>query len=53
VPRDPLLVDPLFLAHYIERTAAATVDMIALCRVVGKKRGASLLLAFIIDDSLA
>jgi predicted HTH transcriptional regulator len=35
VPRNPLLAEPLFLAHYIERAGTGTVDMIALCREVG------------------
>ncbi len=32
VPRNPLLAEPLFLAHYIERASTGTVDMIAQCR---------------------
>jgi len=35
VPRNPLISDPLFLAHYIERAGTGTLDMIALCEKVG------------------
>lgn len=32
IPHNPLISDPLFLAHYIERAGTGTLDMIALCR---------------------
>ncbi|MBN1673595.1 MAG: DUF4062 domain-containing protein [Kiritimatiellae bacterium] len=32
IPRNPLIADPLFLAHYIEKAGTGTLDMIALCR---------------------
>jgi predicted HTH transcriptional regulator len=32
IPRNPLLSEPLFLAHYIEKAGPGTIDMIALCR---------------------
>ena len=32
LPRNPLLADPLFLAHYAERAGTGTLDMIARCR---------------------
>jgi ATP-dependent DNA helicase RecG len=32
IPRNPLICDPLFLAHYNERAGTGTLDMIALCR---------------------
>ncbi|MCK4303663.1 MAG: DUF4062 domain-containing protein [Candidatus Eisenbacteria sp.] len=35
IPRNPLLSEPLFLAHYIERAGTGTLDMIALCREAG------------------
>jgi predicted HTH transcriptional regulator len=35
IPRNPLISDPLFLAHYIERAGTGTLDMIALCRESG------------------
>ena len=35
IPRNPLVADPLFLAHYIEKAGTGTVDMITLCRDAG------------------
>jgi predicted HTH transcriptional regulator len=35
VPRNRLLCEPLFLAHYIERAGTGTLDMIRLCREAG------------------
>lgn len=35
VPRNRLLCEPLFLAHYIERAGTGTLDMIRLCADVG------------------
>ena len=35
VPRNRLLCEPLFLAHYIERAGTGTLDMIRLCAEVG------------------
>jgi predicted HTH transcriptional regulator len=35
LPRNPLLADPLFLAHYAERAGTGTLDMIARCREAG------------------
>lgn len=35
VPRNRLLCEPLFLAHYIERAGSGTLDMIRLCREAG------------------
>jgi len=32
VPRNRLLCEPLFLAHYIERAGTGTLDMIRLCK---------------------
>jgi predicted HTH transcriptional regulator len=32
VPRNRLICEPLFLAHYIERAGTGTLDMIRLCR---------------------
>lgn len=32
IPRNPLVADPLFLAHYIEKAGSGTLDMIGLCR---------------------
>jgi ATP-dependent DNA helicase RecG len=32
IPHNPLISEPLFLAHYIERAGTGTLDMIALCR---------------------
>lgn len=35
IPRNPLVAEPLFLAHYNEKAGTGTLDMIALCREVG------------------
>ena len=35
IPRNPLLAEPLFLAHYAEKAGTGTIDMIALCREAG------------------
>jgi predicted HTH transcriptional regulator len=35
IPRNPLISEPLFLAHYIERAGTGTLDMIARCREAG------------------
>jgi ATP-dependent DNA helicase RecG len=35
VPHNPLISEPLFWAHYIERAGTGTLDMIALCREAG------------------
>jgi predicted HTH transcriptional regulator len=35
LPRNPLLADPLYLAHYIERAGTGTLDMIVRCREAG------------------
>jgi predicted HTH transcriptional regulator len=35
VPRNRLICEPLFLAHYIERAGTGTLDMIRLCRDAG------------------
>jgi ATP-dependent DNA helicase RecG len=35
IPHNPLLSEPLFLAHYIEKAGTGTLDMIALCREAG------------------
>ncbi len=35
VPRNRLLCEPLFLAHYIERAGTGTLDMIHLCTEAG------------------
>jgi predicted HTH transcriptional regulator len=35
IPRNPLVAEPLFLAHYIEKAGTGTMDMIALCREAG------------------
>jgi predicted HTH transcriptional regulator len=32
IPRNPLIADPLFLAHYVEKAGSGTLDMISLCR---------------------
>lgn len=32
IPHNPLIADPLFLAHYIEKAGTGTLDMISLCR---------------------
>jgi ATP-dependent DNA helicase RecG len=35
IPRNPLIAEPLFLAHYIEKAGTGTLDMVALCREAG------------------
>ena len=35
VPRNRLICEPLYLAHYIERAGTGTLDMIRLCRAAG------------------
>ena len=35
IPHNPLLADPLFLAHYIEQAGTGTLEMIALSREAG------------------
>ncbi len=35
IPRNPLIADPLFLAHYIEKAGTGTLDMIDGCREAG------------------
>src|SRR2546425_1390782 len=35
IPHNPLISEPLFLAHYVERAGTGTLDMIALCREAG------------------
>jgi predicted HTH transcriptional regulator len=35
VPRNRLICEPLFLAHYIERAGTGTLDMIRLCHKAG------------------
>jgi len=35
IPRNRLLCEPLFLAHYIERAGTGTLDMIRLCAETG------------------
>jgi len=35
IPKNPLIADPLFLAHYIEKAGTGTLDMIRLCRETG------------------
>ena len=35
IPRNPLIADPLFLAHYIEKAGTGTLDMIEQCRKTG------------------
>jgi len=35
IPRNPLIADPLFLAHYIEKAGTGTLDMIDGCRHAG------------------
>ena len=32
IPRNPLIAEPLYLAHYIEKAGTGTLDMIAQCR---------------------
>ena len=35
IPRNPLIAEPLYLAHYIEKAGTGTLDMITRCREVG------------------
>jgi len=35
IPHNPLIADPLYLTHYIEKAGTGTVGMIALCQHVG------------------
>jgi len=35
IPRNPLLAEPLFLAHYVEKAGSGILDMIARCRANG------------------
>ena len=35
IPRNPLICDPMFLAHYVEKAGTGTLDMIALCQEAG------------------
>jgi len=35
IPRNPLIAEPLYLAHYIEKVGTGTLDMIARCREAG------------------
>jgi predicted HTH transcriptional regulator len=35
IPRNRLICEPLFLAHYIERAGTGTLDMIRLCAKAG------------------
>ena len=35
IPKNPLIADPLFLAHYIEKAGTGTLDMIRKCRETG------------------
>jgi ATP-dependent DNA helicase RecG len=35
IPRNPLIAEPLYLVHYIEKAGTGTLDMIALCREKG------------------
>ena len=37
IPHNPLVADPLFLAHYIEKAGSGTLDMIGLCREAGQR----------------
>jgi predicted HTH transcriptional regulator len=34
-PTNPLIADPLFLAHYIEKVGSGTLEMADLCRAAG------------------
>jgi len=36
IPRNPLIADPLFLAHYIEKAGTGTLAMIHGCRHAGR-----------------
>jgi predicted HTH transcriptional regulator len=35
IPRNPLIAEPLYLAHYIEKAGSGTLDMIERCREAG------------------
>ncbi len=35
IPRNPLIAEPLFLAHYAEKAGSGILDMIVLCRKAG------------------
>ena len=35
IPRNPLIAEPLYLAHYIEKVGTGTLDMISRCRESG------------------
>ena len=35
IPRNPLIAEPLYLAHYIEKAGTGTLDMIARCMEMG------------------
>lgn len=35
IPRSPLIAEPLYLAHYIEKAGTGTLDMIDRCREAG------------------
>jgi ATP-dependent DNA helicase RecG len=35
IPRNPLIAEPLFLAHYVEKAGTGTLDMIDRCRESG------------------
>ena len=35
IPRNPLIAEPLYLAHYIEKAGTGTLDMIERCREMG------------------
>ena len=35
IPKNPLIADPLFYAHYIEKAGTGILDMIRVCREVG------------------
>lgn len=35
IPRNPLLAEPLYLAHYIEKAGTGTLDMVVQCRDAG------------------
>ncbi|MFZ4618684.1 MAG: ATP-binding protein, partial [Rectinemataceae bacterium] len=38
IPRNPLIAEPLFLAHYAEKAGSGILDMIALCQHAGLPR---------------
>ncbi|MBU2228108.1 MAG: DUF4062 domain-containing protein [Proteobacteria bacterium] len=35
IPHNPLIAEPLYLAHYIEKAGTGTLDMVAQCREAG------------------